>query len=305
MTVLPSQKLSIGQLFISFAAGLMLFLLPNDLKNQFEPPVSEYCILFFTLIITLTLYFFLKRFEAVGVAILTAAVLIGINVIFNIINGIIFNSDNYWPTLTEYNIISMFFIWIVPFFCMTSLRILIPENSDTEDRCMGYARFLYFSMRALLILYSIVIIFIMIIPYKPNTDMPREIDFTFFSRIGDCISNIHEDGIKYILWHAFILLPMSFYLLVLIPKISWWQILIIAVALGFTIEVLQYSFNTGTACIDDILMYIIGAAAGILIKHSIDKVRSVLTFGQDECMLSLNYHSSKKKKSNNAFAVNE
>ena len=34
MNVLPSQKLSISHLFLSLAAGLMFFLLPNDAKNQ-------------------------------------------------------------------------------------------------------------------------------------------------------------------------------------------------------------------------------------------------------------------------------
>ena len=34
MNVLPSQKLTISQVFLGLAAGLMLFLLPNDAKNQ-------------------------------------------------------------------------------------------------------------------------------------------------------------------------------------------------------------------------------------------------------------------------------
>ena len=34
MSFLPMQKLTIGELFVSIAAGLMLFLLPNDAKNR-------------------------------------------------------------------------------------------------------------------------------------------------------------------------------------------------------------------------------------------------------------------------------
>lgn len=305
MTVLPSQKLSIGELFVSLAAGLMLFLLPNDAKNHFEFPASESCITLFSLIIIFTLYVILKRFEAVGSAMLTTAVLSFISIVFSILGGVISKKEDYWPTVSEYNVVSMFITWIIPFFCMTVLRLLMSGYYDTSDKRRGYSRFLTFSMYALMIIYGIVIIFKMIVPYKPNTDMPRELDFVVFNQINHCLSGVYEEGIKYIFWHTLILVPLSFYLLVLIPKLSWWQIMIIAFTFGCTIEILQYSFNTGTACVDDVFMYIVGTVIGILLKHSIDKLRAILTFGQDECMLSLDYSSNKKKKSDNAFAVIE
>lgn len=303
MTVLPSQKLSIGELFISLAAGLMLFLLPNDARNNFSSPVSECSVLFFTLVIILALYFILKRFEAVGSAMLTASVLNFINIIINIIGGIIYKGDDYWFILSDYNIICMFIIWTVPFFCMTSLRILLPDYGDTNEQCMGYARFLTLSMRAMLIMYGMVIVFKMIFPYKPNIDIPHEIDFMIFNKIQECIANIYNNGILYMVCHTLILLPLSFYFLLLIPTLKWWHILIISLTFGITIEILQYSFNTGTACIDDIIMYIVGAMIGTIIKHSIDKLRSILTYGQDNCMLSMNYTSI--KNTDNAFIVSD
>ena len=305
MTVLPNQKLTIGELFVSLAAGLMFFLLPNDARNQFESPISECYIAVISIVITLVLYFIIKRFESLGAAMLTTSVLILTNLVVNIAEGIFSQAEDYWPTVTEYNIISMFIVWFIPFFCMTASRLIMSGSRDNNDNRMGFSRFLMFSMRALLILYAIVIIFKLILPYKPNPDLPREIEFGLFSRISDCMLNIHDGGIKYILWHSLILVPMSFYLLILIPKISWWQILIIALAFGLTIEVLQYSFNTGIACTDDILMYIVGAVIGILLKHLIDKARSILTSGQDDCMLSLDYSSIKRKNSNNAFVITE
>ena len=36
MNSLPVQKLSITEFLVAVAVGLMLFLLPNDAKNQFE-----------------------------------------------------------------------------------------------------------------------------------------------------------------------------------------------------------------------------------------------------------------------------
>ena len=62
MNVLPSQKLSIGQYFISIAAGLMLFLIPNDALNQFDTdPLREGFIFIISLTITAVLFFIIKR----------------------------------------------------------------------------------------------------------------------------------------------------------------------------------------------------------------------------------------------------
>ncbi|MDD6490336.1 MAG: VanZ family protein [Clostridia bacterium] len=304
MTVLPSQKLTIGELFVSLAAGLMFFLLPNDAKNQFDSIIISECfVMLICSVITLVLFIIIKRFEAVGVAMLTYAVLTLVNIVFSIITGIFSNTKDYWPTVSEYNIVCMFIIWVIPFFFMTITRLLQGGQYDNNERRMGFSRFILLSMRALLILYGLVIIFMMIIPYKPRTESPREIDFMIFSRIGDCIKNIHEDGTKYILWHNFILAPLTFYLLVLIPKIKFWHLLIISGTFALTIEALQYLLNTGTACLDDIIMYIVGAIIGIMLKHLIDSVRSVLTSGKDDCMLSYSYTPIKRKTDTSAAVI--
>ncbi len=289
MTVLPSQKLTIGELFVSLAAGLMLFLLPNDAKNQFESPISESFITVVTLVITFTLYFIIKRFEAIGAAMLTSSILNLISIGFTIFGNVLSGADNWLPKITEYNIISMFIIWTLPFFCMTALRLVMSGAQDTNERRMGFSRFLVLSMRALLIAYAIIIVFKMVLPYKPSIDTLRYIELMPFARINDCITNIHQNGAEYIIWHSLILVPFSFYLLVLIPRLSWVQIIIVSFSFGITIEILQYSFNTGTACVDDIIMYMVGAVLGLLLKHLIDKTRSVLTMGQDNCMLSTIY----------------
>ena len=305
MTVLPSQKLTIGELFVSLAAGLMFFLLPNDAKNQFDSIIASECfVLLICSVITIVLYSIIKRFEAVGAALMTYAVLTFVNIVFSTLTGIFSNKD-YWPTVSEYNIVCMFIMWVIPFFLMTISRLLQGGKYDTNERRMGFSRFLLLSMRALLILYAIVIIFKMIIPYNPPTESPRDIDFMIFSRIGDCITNEHQDGTKYILWHNFILAPLTFYLLVLIPDIKFWHLLVISVTFGVTIEVLQYLLNTGTACLDDIIMYLVGAVIGILLKYLIDSIRSVLTSGKDNCMLSYIYTPIKQKTDSSAAIIIE
>ncbi|MGN0469790.1 MAG: VanZ family protein [Acutalibacteraceae bacterium] len=304
MTVLPSQKLTIGELFVSLAAGLMFFLLPNDAKNQFDSIIASECfVLLICFVITIVLFIIIKRFEAVGAAMLTYAVLTLVNIVFSTITGIFSNTKDYWPNVSEYSMVCMFIMWVIPFFFMTITRLIQSGKYDNNETRMGFSRFILLSMRALLILYGIVLILKMIIPYKPRTESPRELDFMIFSRIGDCIKNIHQDGTKYILWHSFILAPLTFYLLVLIPKIKWWHLLIISGTFGLTVEALQYLLNTGAACLDDIIMYIVGAVIGILLKHLIDSVRSVLTSGKDDCMLSYSYTPIKRKTDNSAAVI--
>ena len=63
----------------------------------------------------------------------------------------------------------------------------------------------------------------------------------------------------------------------------------IAASVGLATEVMQFIFNTGTACTDDVLMLIVGAILGIVIKRSVDKLRSILTNGEDPNMLSFDY----------------
>ena len=304
MTVLPSQKLTIGELFVSLAAGLMFFLLPNDSKNQFDSIIASECfVLLICFTITVVLFVIIKRFEAVGAAMLTYSVLTLINILFTTITDIFSKTKDYWLSVSEYNIFCMFIMWVIPFFFMTIIRLLQSGIYDNNESRMGFSRFLWFSMKALLILYFIIIILKMIIPYKPHTESPREIDFVLFNRITECIKNVHQDGTKYIMWHSFILAPLTFYLLILIPKIRWWHLLIISTTFSITIEALQYLLNTGTACLDDIIMYTVGAVIGILLKHLIDSVRSVLTSGKDDCMLSYSYKPIKQKTDNNAKVI--
>ena len=69
----------------------------------------------------------------------------------------------------------------------------------------------------------------------------------------------------------------------------WWQILFLSFAFGLTLEILQFSFNTGTVYVDDILLYIAGGMIGFFLKRLLDYIRSFITIGQDKTMLSLDY----------------
>ncbi len=298
--VLPSQRLTIGELFVSIAVGLMFFLLPNDAQNQLDSSaLGEGMVFVATVLITAVLLFFIKRYEAVGAAMLTMAVMEVISTVYSIIVEIFSSTKDYWPSLSQYQIITMFILWSVPFFIVVTSRMLLHPPRDTNDRRKGFVRFLSLSLRALFIIYILVVVFNMIIPQEPSVTAERQIDVVIFDRIGQCLNGQHKNGFLYILWHCLILMPLTFGLLIVNPKIRWWHLMIISVAVGVTIELIQFSLNSASACIDDLMMYLIGAGIGIGLKHLIDYLRSVISMHEDTVMLSLDYTPIKRQKEKN------
>lgn len=290
MSFLPSQRLSLGELFVSIAAGLMLFLLPNDAKNQFSDlALAEGYVFVFSFVISAALIFTIKRYEALGVAILSDSVLTAVSFILYVANGIFTKGNNFWAKMTEYQLITMFISWVVPFLFAVFIRLLRKGSGDTNDSRMRFSNFLAFSIKALMIIYILVIVFRHLLPYRPHMSEEREFELMLFARIKDCLDGTHENGTLYLLWNGLILAPLSFSLLILNPKIRIWHLAIICFFVGITLEVLQFVLNTGTICSDDILLYMLGGTVGYLIKNFIDLIRSVITLGQDRCMLNFSY----------------
>ncbi len=290
MSFLPMQKLTIGELFVSIAAGLMLFLLPNDAKNQInDTALAQGYVFIFSLVISSALLFTIKRYEALGTAMLTNSILTVSGFLIYIVNGICTKGHTFWAVLSEYQIITMFISWVVPFFFAVTVRLLRNGSGDTSDSRMRFSNFLISAIRSLMIIYVLVIVFRHLFPYRPHMSEARDFDFMLFGKITECLDGSYDNGIVYLLWHSLILAPLSFSLLILNPKIKSWHLLIICLSTGLTLEIIQFALNTGTICIDDVILYMIGGAAGFLLKHFIDLVRSAITSGQDRCMLSFSY----------------
>lgn len=287
MTVLPSQKLSIGELCVAIGAGLMLFLLPNDAKNTFQDEaVCESFVFIITIVITVVFHLLIKRFEAVGAMMLTTSVFIGISIAFNIFLGSVNKGVDYWPSLPRYRIITIMITWLVPFVYVLIRRLLSGRVNDNSDIRRSFARFLVLSMRAMIIIYLLTIIFRLIIPIKPQMDSERELLLIPTENFSRCLSGEQEKGLEYILWNSLILVPLTFYMSILVRNFHIWHALIISLAIGLTIEALQFVLNTAIISSDDIFMYMTGAAIGVLLKYIIDLIRRIITVGKETSILN-------------------
>lgn len=86
------------------------------------------------------------------------------------------------------------------------------------------------------------------------------------------------------------------FLPIFISKIRLVPIILIGIAGGAFLELCQLVLNTGSVCLDDIMMYTIGAMLGYGLKLLIEKTRSVLTLGHDANMLKLYYIDKKDEE---------
>lgn len=290
MTMLPSRKLTIGELFVSLAAGLMFFLLPNDAVSQFETePIRESFVFVMSVVIISVMFFIIKRYEAVGACMTTFSLLTLVGTVFNIINGAITKGDGYWPKLSEYSIICMLILWLTPFLIAITVRLLAGGKGDNNNTRRSFARFMKISMWSLEILFGIILIMKLILPKAPSNDGERKLLLGLFERIGACITGEYESGTKYILFHIAVIMPLAFHLSIMIQKIRVWHIIIITLSYGLAVEALQYLFNTSAACTDDMILYLLGAIAAVLIRTIINGLRSILTNGEDTEMLSFEF----------------
>lgn len=290
MSVLPSQKLTIGELFVSMAVGLIFYLLPGDLRNQVSTMgISEIAVLVTVLVICVVFFFIIKRYEAMGAALLTNSIIITFAFGFSILNGVLSKGSEFWPGFTVYQLATMFIVWIVPFLFTVIVRLSITDHRDTDDSRAGFARFLSLSLRALMLIYLLVIVFVEIIPKAPDMVNNRSILYIPFSRIQECIENASEWGIRYMLWNGLIMMPLSFSLLVVNNRIRWWHALFISAAAGLTIEIFQFALNTETVYVDDLFLYIAGGLIGVIIKSLIDRIRYKITKGKERHMLCLDF----------------
>lgn len=290
MSVLPGQKLTIGELFVSMAMGLILYLLPGDLRNQSNSIfLAETHVFLAAFVISAVFFLVIKRYEAMGAMLLTDSLITAGAFVFGIAHGALSSGGDFWPTLNDYQLITTAMLWAIPFFITILFRLFAHDARDTNEMRMGFVRFLSLSLAALLVIYVIIVVFRQIIPQSPDLSPEHSIYYVPFERIGECFQEYDNGGITYLLWNTLIVAPLTFSLMILSERIKLLHVLFISFAFGMAIEIFQFAFNTGTVYVDDIILYLIGGLFGFLFKKMLDYLRSLFTIGQDKHMLSFNY----------------
>ncbi len=294
MNFLKGKKLPIGHFFLSLAAGLMFFLLPNEARVQCDRAYWELYVLSLSLVISVVLLLIVKKYEAIGTAALTAAGLLSLRFI---INSAISAAQGSLKSLTEeltvYDMVSWIIIWFVPFVITVTVKLFSISVWNSREKREGFSRFLFLSGAALMIILLTIIVCKVIIPFNGSVDGARTIEIVPLMRIINCINGTHTTGILYILWHCILLIPIGFFLPIYIKKVNLITIFFVGIGSGALLELWQLTLNTGSVCFDDIIMYTLGTVIGYGLKLLIEKTRSVLTLGHDKNMLEIQYNIEK------------
>lgn len=144
MNFLKGKKLPIGHFFLALAAGLMLFLLPTEAKVQCEQQFWLLYVLSVSVTITVVLLLIVKKYEVMGVALITATSLLAIRFVFESIastmNG---NLKPLGEELTLYDMISWVLIWFVPFAITTSIKLFAVASWNTREKRYGFQSFCF------------------------------------------------------------------------------------------------------------------------------------------------------------------
>lgn len=287
MVVLPGQKLTIGQLFVSLAAGLMFFLLPNDARNAFESPTRESVVFIAAIVITAGMLIIVRRYEAVGAAMITSSCLCLTNYVITEASSA-YTMENYWASISQYQLESWIILCVAPLLTVLFVRLLASGTWTAPEKRRGFSRFLVLSMRACMLVYVPIVIVKMLIPTEINFELPRNIEIVPFQHTIQCVTGVYSDGWTYLAKQLLILMPVGFYLSIAVNHIRWWQIALLGLSIGLTIEIIQLVLNTALFCIDDILLYVAGVLIGTGIKVLFDVCRRLLTAEAEKRMLYIN-----------------
>lgn len=107
-----------------------------------------------------------------------------------------------------------------------------------------------------------------------------KLELTPFWTYWAAIKHIPGVSVWDIILNVVLFMPLGFLVTLLFPKITWWKVLMIAMALSIIIETNQYFFEKGIAQIDDVMHNTIGAIIGWLIARGcirlMDKCNSKL-----------------------------
>lgn len=288
MKVLSGKRLTIGQLFLSLAAGLMLFLVPNEAKMNAEPPLLELYVIAISTVISLSLILIVKNYKAMGTAIVTAMVLSTCSYIFKMVGNLITGGEiEPSKVLSNFEIVSWVIIWFVPFVITLIIKMFSFSLWNTREKIQEFSGFLFLSALAFSILYISILLSLIVIPYKGDMNSSRSLILMPLGRIQECFRDFNENGIYYLLWHSAVFLPIGFFLPMFTKKINLLKIIIISAVTGIVIECLQYILNTGTVGTDDVILGIASAVIGYGLYLLINKTRSVLTLNTDKRMLTI------------------
>ena len=262
MKVKAPPRMSSIQWFVSIAAGLAMFLLPQDAQSYFSDVYRQIFVAVIAFGIALVLLLLFKLYEPIGVAMLSSMFLtvitFAIRIGIRIYEGL--SMEDFTMAVNVYDGVSWGMVWSMPLLCCFLMRIFAQGNwSEPEakrDFCCFFQKASVASGCYLLILLLAIFLY-----FRPmNFSGMRQLNLVPFSQILRYIQAFREgnpDGMKLL------------------------NRLLVPLALVVVIEAFQYTLNTGVADVDDVICSMAGFGLGGFVKYLLDRIRRSVTKGKE------------------------
>lgn len=284
MKVKAPPRMSSIQWFVSIAAGLAMFLLPQDAQSYFSDVYRQIFVGVVAFGIALVLLLLFKLYEPIGVAMLSSMFLtvitFAIRIGIRIYEGP--SMEDFTMAVNVYDGVSWGMVWSMP--CCFLMRIFAQGNwSEPEakrDFCCFFQKASVASGCYLLILLLAIFLY-----FRPmNFSGMRQLNLVPFSQILRYIQAFREgnpDGMKLFFSDVIFFIPIGFFLSALTPAWRLWKRLLVPLALVVVIEAFQYTLNTGVADVDDVICSMAGFGLGCFVKYLLDRIRRSVTKGKE------------------------
>ena len=279
-------RLSSIQWFVSIAAGLAMFLLPQDAQSYFSDVYRQIYVAVISFGIAFVLLLLFKLYEPLGVAMMSSMFLtvavFAIRIGIRIYEGP--SLESFTMSVNVYDGLSWGLVWSMPLLCCFLMRLFAQgiwsEPEAKRDFCRFFQKVSVASGCYLLILLLAIFLY-----FRPmNFTGLRQLNlvpFAQLTRYAQAFQEGNPDGMKLFFSDVVFFVPIGFFTFALTPAWRIWKKLLAALAFIVVIEAFQYFLNTGAADIDDVICCMAGFGLGGFVKFLLDRIRRGVTRGKE------------------------
>lgn len=278
MRIIKNLNLTTSQFIASLIGGLALFLVPQDAKNMFNGGIfREFYVAGIAVLVVVLLFLIFKSYETIGISLLVVMTLIVAN--YTISNIMLNIYEPFQFHLDYYDSVCFFLIWMIPFLSCIIIRLFSFDSYDSDLFKEEFKNFMNLSTIAFAIYYIILLLAYFLFDGSVDLFSERDVNLILFS--SNVNSNLESFQIKEYIKCFIYFIPLGFLVHIYKNKTSFWKRVLIAVCFGIFIELVQFSLNTATVSLWDVIFYTLGFIVGGSIKKLLDIIRRTITRGEE------------------------
>ena len=271
-------------LLIALAAGLILYLAPNDAKSIFlSIMLRELFVFIVAFITTVVILMMFKDYRVVGLAVAIFTILACFDIIVYNIN-LIFQNINlkqaFFLSMDTYDTVCFMISCFVPFAICLIVRVFSIAKWDIKNRRKQFKPFFYLCTISFLAYYILIYSIYFVFPKPVDLFSSREFSLIPFQNVNSYWPNY--GAAAYIFANIAFFIPAGFFVSVYKQNLGFKKEAVIALTLAVSTELLQLIFNTACVNFEDAILCFMGFMLGTTIRFLIAKCRNYIIQSSDD-----------------------